>query len=504
MTSRPTPVHVIGGGLAGLVAAITVAETGVPVTLHEAAGRLGGAALSDPGPYKVNVGPHVLPTDGPLPRWMATRGLPLRLRRARLWGNALIDDTGLHRLPRADLLTGALSAARQRAPEDESFASWADRRFGTRNGADLARLAGLGLFCDDPGALSAGFVWERMSRTLRHPMGVGYVVGGWSTVVDVLVARATAVGVQVEHGSALGAGDLPTDGPVIVATGLAAASPLLGRELTWPGARTALLDVAFAANARRSRFGPQTVADLRSDLTTCCMADLITTLDPTSGPAGTEVVQAQLGIDAGTDLATAVTRIEKTLDAAHSGWREGERWRRTLVAESSSGALDPPGTTWRDRPAIDQGDGHFLAGHMTAAPGHLSEISVNSAVRAAHLVLEHRRQAAFAPGWPTVTLTPEHRIAALTAGLGTSATTRLTTPTAPDRTWTVAPAEENEPYVRVRTGRWVSVAVGATETPGGTDVHAVVGTRATLPRPATWALQAIARWVVRRSTERLG
>jgi len=25
-------------------------------------------------------------------------------------------------------------------------------------------------------------------------------------------------------------------------------------------------------------------------------------------------------------------------------------------------ALDPPGTTWRDRPAIDRGDGSFLCG----------------------------------------------------------------------------------------------------------------------------------------------
>ncbi|HEY6425280.1 MAG TPA: hypothetical protein VIY28_18980 [Pseudonocardiaceae bacterium] len=48
-----------------------------------------------------------------------------------------------------------------------------------------------------------------------------------------------------------------------------------------------------------------------------------------------------------------------------------------------TGALDLPGLTWRDRPAIDRGDGVFLAGDMVAAPGLLGEVSVNSAVMAA-------------------------------------------------------------------------------------------------------------------------
>ena len=48
-----------------------------------------------------------------------------------------------------------------------------------------------------------------------------------------------------------------------------------------------------------------------------------------------------------------------------------------------TGALDPPGKSWRDRPAIDRGDGVFLAGDMVAAPGCLSEIAWASAVEAA-------------------------------------------------------------------------------------------------------------------------
>ena len=47
-----------------------------------------------------------------------------------------------------------------------------------------------------------------------------------------------------------------------------------------------------------------------------------------------------------------------------------------------TGALDPPGKTWRDRPQIDRGGGVFLAGDMVAAPGCLSEIAWASAVEA--------------------------------------------------------------------------------------------------------------------------
>jgi hypothetical protein len=53
------------------------------------------------------------------------------------------------------------------------------------------------------------------------------------------------------------------------------------------------------------------------------------------------------------------------------------------VMAGRSGALDLPGATWRDRPAIDRGDGVFLAGDMTAAEGLLCETAFASAQAAA-------------------------------------------------------------------------------------------------------------------------
>ncbi len=78
-----------------------------------------------------------------------------------------------------------------------------------------------------------------------------------------------------------------------------------------------------------------------------------------------------------TDQAGA--RLERLIDQSVPSWRGRETWRRRQVMDARSGALDLPGSTWRDRPAVDRGDGVYLAGDMVAAPGLLAEVSWASA-----------------------------------------------------------------------------------------------------------------------------
>ena len=66
-------VTIVGGGLAGLTAAIACAEGGGQVRLLEAHEELGGRARSKSGPYKANLGPHVIYKDGPFWAWLAER-----------------------------------------------------------------------------------------------------------------------------------------------------------------------------------------------------------------------------------------------------------------------------------------------------------------------------------------------------------------------------------------------------------------------------------------------
>jgi hypothetical protein len=168
--------------------------------------------------------------------------------------------------------------------------------------------------------------------------------------------------------------------PVIIGLPLPAASRLLGDTgLTWPGAHVALLDLGVA-----SRSGwPSAVLDLDEHV----YAARYSASDSTLAPPGRELIQASAGIRDGETPEQAQTRIEQVIDSGYPGWREHEQWRRTLATSGCSGALDLPGASWRDRPTIERGDGAFLVGDHTAAPGLLSEVATDSARDAASRAL---------------------------------------------------------------------------------------------------------------------
>ena len=85
MNARPQRVVVIGGGLAGLTAAIALSEAGAAVTLLEARPRLGGATTSfNRGALVVDTGQHVF-----LRCCTAYRGL---LARLGMTGSVRIQD----------------------------------------------------------------------------------------------------------------------------------------------------------------------------------------------------------------------------------------------------------------------------------------------------------------------------------------------------------------------------------------------------------------------------
>ena len=162
-----------------------------------------------------------------------------------------------------------------------------------------------------------------------------------------------------------------------MATGLEAAARLLGDDSLSgvPSGRAVLLDVAV----RRSRRDAFVVCDLDE----AGWLERFTAPDRTLAPRGESLVQVQLPLQPGETLASGRRRVERLVDLALPGWQERVTWRRDAVSNGRSGALDVPGRTWRDRPAVDRGDGVFLAGDMVAAPGLLSEVSFASAGLAA-------------------------------------------------------------------------------------------------------------------------
>jgi phytoene dehydrogenase-like protein len=357
-------VTVIGAGIAGLVAAITAAGAGARVVVHEAAPRPGGRGRSSDGDWRANYGPHAVYGDGPVPGWLREAGVEIPLIRPPATGFLMRVDGRMRRLPPA-VMRAALKLTSDDAPADASFADWASGR--TSSGVVHAGVgvASLPTFHPDPGQLSAAFVAERLRRVTRNATKVRYVAGGWSVLVDALVARAQELGAEIRLKSHVT--ELP-DGPVIVATSRTSAGRLLGHELPGHGTRVALLDVGLSALARRAPFAVL-------DLDERTYVARYSSVDSSLAPAGHHLIQGSAPLRDGEDHAAGTARLEAALDAAFGGWREACAWRHGALASDATGAVDVPGTTWRDRPAIEHGDGVFLAGDYVAAPGMLSEPS---------------------------------------------------------------------------------------------------------------------------------
>ncbi|MEV5780574.1 NAD(P)-binding protein [Streptomyces sp. NPDC048448] len=377
---------VIGGGLAGLTAAITAAEAGARVTLYEAHHTLGGRARTADGPYRTNNGPHTLHGGGPHWTWLKQRGLtgPLAPVPARETARLRLHHRGVLRRTPPLALIGLLRRDARQAPVDADFLSWASARTGEEGARAAAHYSAVTLFHHDPGALSAAFVQERLRRAARLPTEARHPRGGWANIVDRMAARAWNLGVRVET---LARVDTLPDrrGPVVVATSLDSARRLLGDDsLTWTGGRTALVDLAL----RTRRGDPYALSDLDAP----GRLDRPTARDRTLAPDGEQLVQGQFPIAPHESRGDGAARAEHLLDLAFEGWRERVTWRRDAVALGRTGAVDPPGTTWRDRPALDRGDGVYLAGDQVAAPGMLSEVSFNSALEAVALAFGIRER----------------------------------------------------------------------------------------------------------------
>ena len=369
-------IAVVGGGIAGLVAAVSCAERGAAVTLHEAHSTLGGRGRTTPGPYIAHDGPHVFYDDGPHWTWLRDRGLVGKATRVPLRAATTIRyrlDGRVRRGLTSTLLKVA-AGRRRTAPIDVDFDTWATGQFGAEAARQAASAISVVTYVPDTGALSARFVWDLFCRvfTPSYP-AVRYVRGGWPAVIDRLAARARELGVAIETGSRVTA--MPSC-PAIVATELSSARLLLGDDdLHWDSGNCVLLDIAVT----KRRGDPFALFDLDEG----GFAECYSRPDPTLAPRGEALYQADLPIREGESHPAALTRLETMVDGMLPGWRDRTTWRRDAVAKDRTGAIDRPGRTWRDRPAVHRGNGVFLAGDMVAAPGMRGEIAINSAITAA-------------------------------------------------------------------------------------------------------------------------
>jgi len=367
-----TKLSIVGGGLSGLVAAITAAERGTGVRLIEARGSLGGRARTKSGDFRANIGAHAFWRDGDSWTWLRERNLLPPSKRSPLTGSRFYYRDRVRQIPPRSFVKFWRLRGKQ-APVDESFREWVTREVDAETAEALSNAAGVFTYYHDPGSLSAAFVAERGARLLTPPPPNTYFVGGWQALVDTLEQRARDLGVVIETGTRVS--ELPA-APVIVATTHDEAQKLLpNADLTVTLTRVACLDLGIKRRLR----DPFVVSDLQFG----GWLGRYSKPDRTLAPKGHHLIQGHMPMKPEESVEDAVARLEEVADAAYPGWRDRTAWRRQQVMDGQVGAVDLPGRTWHDRPQIDQGNGVFLAGDWVAAPGLLSEVAFSSSSTAA-------------------------------------------------------------------------------------------------------------------------
>lgn len=216
--SRQTDVIVIGGGLAGLIAAAEAARAGAAVELYEGSDGLGGRARTRRAEgFAFNQGGHALYRQGALGAALdrlqiAFRGgsptygraLAISGERTTLlpFTRATIARTSLLDGSERGALTNALRALLGATPPQrgESIARYFDRL----ETPDVVRrvleaLVRLSTFCHPSESLDAAAVAKQVALGFK---GVLYLDGGWGSLVEALERRLATLGVWVRTGLA--------------------------------------------------------------------------------------------------------------------------------------------------------------------------------------------------------------------------------------------------------------------------------------------------------------
>jgi phytoene dehydrogenase-like protein len=362
---------IVGAGITGLTAAIEAAEQGWRVTVAEAHSRPGGRARSLAGPFRANVGPHAIYVDGPWWAWLEARGLTPPIVEAPR--QASLVRAGGRLGPWPAELSKAIAALPAEAPTEESFRAWLLRHVDATTAEAIVGVAFIFTFDHDPGRLSAAFARQRLRRALAG--GARYVAGGWSTLVGLLADRAASLGAQIRTQTRVPA--LPA-GPAILATSLATARQLTGdRSLAWPSARVATFDLGLRVDGGPGWFR---VTDLDDRI----YAARYSLADPALAPPGHELIQIAAACAPRERKTDAERRVQRLLDQSWPGWRAAVQWHRSAMRTHCTGAIDPPGTTWHDRPAVSRGNTLTVATDQSAAPGLLAEVGIAAAQLAVH------------------------------------------------------------------------------------------------------------------------
>ncbi len=245
MTGKP--YLVIGGGLAGLSAAVELASRGHSVTLLEQARRLGGRAQTETRDgYCFNLGPHALYRHGLAHRALRNWGVNVSGRAPQVKSNSfVVVDGELHPFPADALRLFSTSAFRgwekfaaartfqalmRNASPSKTAQEWIEEKTSPGRARLLAEsLLRLSTYATDLSRLSAQAALAQFHMAIKS--GVLYLDGGWQTLVDGLAAKAQSLGVRIETSAVVSGINYAEYTGVILAVPPRAVESLTGKTL---------------------------------------------------------------------------------------------------------------------------------------------------------------------------------------------------------------------------------------------------------------------------------
>lgn len=419
-------IAVIGGGLAGLTAALIAGRAGRSVVLFEKGPHAGGRATTQKvDGFHFNQGPHALYRGGegiPLLRELGIKyegaqasyegswvlrgeenfpmpGSPEKLRSTQLF-------TDESRLEALSVYGGLLNLEPGEDLDRMSLREWLDTQIEHDDVRQYFEGSfRLSTYCNDPEKQSAG---AALTQLIAAMQGVDYLDRGWQTLVDRIRDAAEAAGVRIEtrsevksiHGENgtvsihLVNGECHQAGAAIVASSPGATARMVnGGEVTslnqWAGNAipiyAACLDIAL-----RRLPSPEHQFAIGLDRP---LYYSVHTRSARLAPDGGSVIQLAKYLSANDhDQANEVrAELEGVLDRLQPGWRAElvtERFLPRMLVSNAVVAAAHAGSKGRPGPAVPELPNLFIAGDWVGPHGMLVDASFASARDAANLAVQ--------------------------------------------------------------------------------------------------------------------